>query len=95
MTDLRPIKLFLTDAGVITVSTTVPASRTVVCDCGHTSRRTECPHILWVKSQMRGHDLLPVRFTKEVTAEDLQALLDGPLPEYRKFFSRYAHIEVM
>lgn len=96
MTDLRPIKLFLSDEGVYTVSTTVPSSKSLICDCDFqpTKRNKHCAHILWVRADMVG-DMLPVDFNKKIKPEELQKLVDGPLDEYRKFFSRHAKIEVI
>ena len=38
---------------------------------------------------------IPVDFNQKIKPEELQKLVDGPLDEYRKFFSRHAKIEVI
>lgn len=98
MTDRRPIRYFLTNEGLFTVSVAVPATNVLYCDCGvaeASTRRLECRHIRSIRKRIARGTGLPLEFDKKLPPKELRALLDGPLDEYKRFFVRHGAIEVL
>ena len=93
--NLRPIRMYLTGEGIFTVYTSIPATDALVCDCGLSSRKTDCEHIRRLRKRIAMGVGLPLEFEKKLTDQEMRALIDGPLPAYKAFFVRYGAIEVM